>query len=214
VLPTTFYGSQWGLRCLTCKELCSLFGFAVRLRIGDLSAAAFQVAVPVQLLQAMLLPLLAPSLSNVCSAVMPMSDKGTHESDTRSWLPHSWIDATVVTDRAVKRDDADVPSMLWDQRLMLLYPRCTCRHLDSLRTWALCWIVRRNLLRSFVCYLHATYGGSWSARLSRARMGSRLHGGKVSDKESDDLVTDVLLGSDVIRRFCWSSWWEWQHGSA
>jgi hypothetical protein len=41
------------------------------------------------------------------------------------WLPHTWADATLVTDKAIKADDAEVAFRIWDQRILLVIPPCT-----------------------------------------------------------------------------------------
>jgi hypothetical protein len=50
----------------------------------------------------------------------------------RSWLPkiqkflpHSWVDSALVTNKATKRNNAGVPVHLWDQRYSLVLPNCT-----------------------------------------------------------------------------------------
>jgi hypothetical protein len=85
------------------------------------------------------------------------------------WLPHSWIDNTQITAAAVKRDDAHTAVTLWNQRLLLLYPRCSERLLDFLRTRLLC-SVRHRLLRGLRMYLRQPrhhFGSSWADSLQR-----------------------------------------------
>jgi hypothetical protein len=36
------------------------------------------------------------------------------------YLPHSWIPSDVITDKAVKHDDAAVHTAMWDNRIMLV----------------------------------------------------------------------------------------------
>ena len=43
----------------------------------------------------------------------------THYDKGVGWLPLSWIDSSLVTDKAVKIDKASVPVHLWDQRVSL-----------------------------------------------------------------------------------------------
>jgi hypothetical protein len=56
------------------------------------------------------------------------------------WLSHEWIDATRVTTKAAKRDDATIATDMWNKRLLFLYPKCCPNHLASLQTWMLCWV--------------------------------------------------------------------------
>jgi hypothetical protein len=106
ILPTTFYSSPWGIRSLTPHELCAVFGFAVRLRLGGLPLSAFTASVPTQILHSLLIPVLlqVPSVA----PWLPSSLITTHASSlpfaTRSWLPkiarwlpHSWINEAFVT---------------------------------------------------------------------------------------------------------------------
>jgi hypothetical protein len=39
--------------------------------------------------------------------------------------PHTWADATLITDKAAKADDAEVAFSIWDQRILLVIPPCT-----------------------------------------------------------------------------------------
>jgi hypothetical protein len=40
------------------------------------------------------------------------------------WLPHTWADATLITNKASKADDAEVAFSIWDQRILLVIPPC------------------------------------------------------------------------------------------
>jgi hypothetical protein len=41
------------------------------------------------------------------------------------WLPHTWIDETLISAKAAKADDADLSIHLWDQRISLGLERPT-----------------------------------------------------------------------------------------
>lgn len=219
VYPTRFFGSGFGIRSLTTGELCSIFSFPVRIRTGDVPMQVFDVCIPVQLLQAILHPFLEhfhsrqdrspkrqrrdTSTINVVdlpgdfsSSTLPPNNHWTNNHfkswipALKRWLPHSWIATEIVTPGAVKRDDADIPTHLWNKRLQLLYPRCSDQHLDQLRTFLLCKVVRRNVWRSFRCYLIDTYGINWADQLKALRS-SQQSGGST-------LFHDVKCGIDVI----------------
>jgi hypothetical protein len=40
------------------------------------------------------------------------------------WLPRTWADATLVTNKASKADDTEVAFTIWDQRILLVIPPC------------------------------------------------------------------------------------------
>jgi hypothetical protein len=42
----------------------------------------------------------------------------------KRWIPHTWADATLITDKASKADDAEVAFTIWDQRILLVIPPC------------------------------------------------------------------------------------------
>jgi len=50
---------------------------------------------------------------------MPVGNVNTRLIAGIGWLPLSWIDASLVTDKAVKTDKASVPVHLCNQRICL-----------------------------------------------------------------------------------------------
>lgn len=198
---THFYSSGWGIRSLTSDELAAIFSFPVRLRLGGVPLETFDCCTPVQLLLAILHPVLSSITDNITQQsesnkrhklvsptplLSPVIDEFHHclrDANSRSWipaigrwLPHSWIEAKAITPGAAKRDDAAIPTYLWDRRLQLLYPFCTDTHLACLRTWLLCK-VRRNCCRSLCTYLSETHGSNWASTLSTIRASLQEGGG-------------------------------------
>jgi hypothetical protein len=55
------------------------------------------------------------------TATLPAS---TYIPLLKRWLPHTWADATLITDKASKADDAEVAFSIWDQRILLAIPPC------------------------------------------------------------------------------------------
>jgi hypothetical protein len=98
-------------------------------------------------------------------SLQPRSFPDPLPATSRSWipaiyrfLPHTWIDMAVTASKALKHDDAAPPSHLWDQRLVLLYPKCL-PVLDWIRSKLLC-MFRHRLLREVCGYLHHRFGNT------------------------------------------------------
>jgi hypothetical protein len=83
------------------------------------------------------------------------------------FLPHLWIDVGLVTKKAVKSDEAGVPTHLWDQRCTLVLPRVT-PVLDRLHCTMLHRVTCTKLLTKFQDYLNETYGPDWLQSCSDA----------------------------------------------
>jgi hypothetical protein len=234
--PTHFCCSGVGYRSLTANELATVFGFPVITRVGGLQLDDFESFLPSQLLHAILdspgikprsLPVQTPSIQ-----VKPRLPLYAFPCETRSWipsvqhwLPHVWIDTTLVTSKAAKRDDARIATAMWDQRLLLLYPMCSVSSLTVLRSWLLrySW---RLLLRGLWRHLAQEFGSQWSSLLSLTRqIDGTKYRGKLKDKvenlfcqhsswEPERLLLEGKHGVDVVNHYTDASWWEWSRGSA
>lgn len=236
--PTQFYATGLGVRSLTSSELYSVFGFPVRVRSSTIPIHIFDLCIPVQLLHAILHPVLQQcstasnkrqrrgSLSKLLppdptdmdvslTCTTTVQDLHCHSRSwipsIGRWLPHSWITPDAVTPGAAKRDDADLPIHLWNRRLQLLYPLCSDQHLDTLREFLLQKLVRRNVFKSFSQYLHTTYGSKWAFILGRDRRLQRTRGGV---NVFSPILHDACQGVDVLRRLSGSTWWDWSAGSS
>jgi hypothetical protein len=157
VYPTHFCCTGFGYRSLTPNELAHAFGLPMSICVGGLCIAVFMQLLPVQLLHSVL-----DSGSFGSTRITPTLPVATMQNrlpmyrfpcSSRSWigavgrwLSHAWIDTTQVTTKAAKRDDASIAIDMCDQRLLLLYPRCTPRMLANLRNWLLSFC-RRLILR-------------------------------------------------------------------
>ncbi len=127
--PTSFFRSGWGLRPLTMDELGIAFGFPAWLREGGLVPDHFPI-VPLQVMDACLRSVLRTQpfetpLLAAPTASLPAPSVSTWFPRIQMALPHSWIDASAISDKAAKRDDAAVPTAMWDLRVTLLYPKWT-----------------------------------------------------------------------------------------
>ena len=132
-LPSRFTPSGFATRALAASELCTAFDFpswsipkdkpihpvfvrGVRPLKTLITVSDFLlefIAVRGSRVGSTLLTDLPDSTSDPRGAWISHYDKGV------GWLPLSWIDSTLVTDKAVKTDKASVPVHLWDQRVSL-----------------------------------------------------------------------------------------------
>ena len=85
------------------------------------------------------------------------------------WLPLSWIDSSLVTDKAVKTDKASVPVHLWDQRICLPMGITKPKRFASIVVIRNLFykIYRKRLIASFCRYMMATYNQHWIYWLSQ-----------------------------------------------
>jgi hypothetical protein len=111
------------------EEIGIAFRLPTWLRPSKLTLLDFPV-VPIQILDGCLRALvpasgvhqtITPPLPGV---VRPFEDC-TWLPKLQHYLPHSWVDSSIVTDKAVKSDDADIPSQLWDVCCALIFPKIT-----------------------------------------------------------------------------------------
>jgi hypothetical protein len=69
-----------------------------------------------------------PPQENLAAARLPTTRATLPDSTylhlLKHWLPHTWADATLITDKASKADDAEVAFSIWDQRILLVIPPC------------------------------------------------------------------------------------------
>jgi hypothetical protein len=133
----------------------------------------------------------------------------------------------LVTEKAVKHDEAGAPTHLWDQQCTLVFPHVSLA-LNKLRR-ILLRVASRNMIVEFCTYLVETYSADWlsllhsgrdmAAHRLSSRKQKRTMGVKEIETEEhnlvhDELLKDVLAGTDEIARFADSDWWSWKQGSA
>jgi hypothetical protein len=243
---TSFSATGYGIRSLSGDELGNIYGLHSRIRMGGITQTDVKHLVPVSLLDSVLFPLVRASpctMSN--NTILQPAIFATLPPETSTWLPalqvflsHDWISSDLVTDKAVKRDDSDVPITLWDKRITFLFPNSKAtvdwlqRRLHFLRSQA--------LYKEFTSYLSLTYGKSWSSQLTlgrsllrtnisassknRPRKGffeqqknqqggfsPNFHAGLSPNFHA--LHRDAWVGADCIHKYCQSSWWQWTGGS-
>jgi hypothetical protein len=155
--------------------------------------------------------------------LLTLTPRAQSSVSSRSWLPtlqrflpHSWVDSTLVTGKASKRDDAGMPSHLSDQRSPVLDTLC-----NLLLRVAITHLWKRI---SRVC--EGGHGEDWRNLLrshkARTASGRFLSCGKHTRREEennnkwastehkqDKLVKNVTAGINAIGRFTDSPWWSW-----
>ena len=93
-------------------------------------------------------------------------------------LPGTWVEAGEVSAKALKMDDAAVPTGLWDQRVVLVLPHISRASLAFVRTWSYhLWSV--NLAKCFKRFMLETHGAGWEGRLFQLRRLRRLRANAV-----------------------------------
>eukprot|EP00978_Attheya_sp_CCMP212_P015777 scaffold40823_cov60-Attheya_sp.AAC.5 len=128
--PTHRSSTGWAVRHLTCDELAVAFGLPAVMRKVLTSSHVFPI-VPIQILEACIRSVtrLSPGEAHFVAPTAYI----VPDIPTLTWLPalgmtlsHSWIDPQdMITDKAAKRDDAEVHTTLWDRRISLVLPHAT-----------------------------------------------------------------------------------------
>jgi hypothetical protein len=123
---TLFYWSGWGSRSLSLDELGITFGFPTWLWSGGLTAEMFP-CVPLQIMDACIWEVLdTTGFKSPLVACLFESHSAPHNATwlpgIKRFLPHTWVPDPVITDKAVKHDDAAVHTAMRDNRITLLYP--------------------------------------------------------------------------------------------
>jgi len=184
VFPTHATRSKWGVRALTSKEIALCLDAPLWIVSNPLLLGLFNQrhaeghVIPLKLLQAPLQSLLAelaPAPSSKSSVVPPHVVSPDFSEDPRgswlprlqTWLPSSWVDASSVTAKAAKHDDAEIYTGVWDSRISSVLP-CSSATLVTLRRACFGWWARR-VYRSFRDFLRRQYGAAWCSQLTIAR---------------------------------------------
>jgi hypothetical protein len=205
-----------------------VFGLPAWARLPTLDLEQIFPCVPIQIMDACLKGIL--QVSTPTNQFLTPAPGQTPVAASQTWLPriqrflpHSWIDSALVTKKAVKRDDAGAPTQLWDQRCTLVFPHVSSA-LESLRHMLVRVLASHNMVDKFRAYLTETYGADWLALLHQGREREAHRHSLPQQKRSwgvekekalyDELLKDVIAGTDAIARFADSDWWSWKQGSA
>ena len=217
-------------RALVPEELGLVYGLPTWLRAGGLAQPSSFAILPLQILDGFLKSVLrqAPTerqgrfdaRAPVRAPDRPRPAEVWFES-IQAALPGSWIDATLVTDKAAKSDKAGVPKHLWDQRILLIWP-----HLNGRLEWLrdrLMHLAMRSLYLEFREFMATAHGADWSSRLRIAQEAARHNGGLKGQNarlqgsgragEDRELIADAQAGRSALLCFGASDWWEWKGGS-
>ena len=174
LIPSRFSPSGYGRRSLSFHELCLAWDmplWSLPPRVPKQFFTYVSSWSPIKSLTAMVdaalsvVPLSDGSslgLSPLPSLILPFLDpRGTWLPSLQAWLPPTWIDSSLVTEKAVKVDDSNIPTHLWDLRISLVL-HSPISLVDRLRTF-MHSIACRRVCRSLCRYLRTTHGDLWTA---------------------------------------------------
>jgi hypothetical protein len=125
--PTHYLATGWGARSLSCNELGTAFGLPAWAGLSYLQPDQVFPFVPIQVMDGCLKGILSsspkttPLQTPLPREVIPTSEQ-TWLPRLQKFLPHSWVNANLVTAKAVKQDNAGVPTHLWDKHCTLVLP--------------------------------------------------------------------------------------------
>ena len=185
VFPTHATRSKWGVRELTSKEIALCLDAPLWIISNPVLLGLFSqhhaegLIIPLKMLQAPLQSLLValapaspgPLQANVLTPTCSEDPRGSWLPLLNMWLPHSWVDASSVTAKAAKHDDAEIYTGVWDSRISSVLP-CSSATLTTLRTAFFGWWARR-VYRSFRAFLVRQYGSAWCSRLTASHLARR-----------------------------------------
>jgi hypothetical protein len=183
--PSHFSFTGFGHRSLTGDELCSAFDIPNWMKpppevlANWMDTDVFSSMLPLQLFSAVLdetVPLIAPA-RDIEKPTPPSVDVGDTSShgvllvDINKFLVHSWIDPGLISEKAVKADDAGVATGMWDKRISLVLS-VAVDAMNKIRTMILRRLRRRNT-RSLISFLSNVHGGDWMEKIARLRQASK-----------------------------------------
>ena len=172
--PCRFSPSGYGRRSLSFGELCLAWDlplWSVPKRVTKCFFEFVSTLAPIKSLTAIvdsIIPVLQLppgdpiGLSPLRARPALVSDpRGTWLPALNVWLPPTWIDDSLVTEKAVKVDDSDIPTHLWDLRISLVLQSPTLL-LDRLRDF-MHRVACRRVFRSFCSFLRVHHGDIWTS---------------------------------------------------
>jgi hypothetical protein len=186
-LPSHFSYTGWGLRSLSLSELACAFDLPLWAQLAPEALTAWEgllsqhsfppVVIGARLLHFYVPTFLAHVLEETPSVTPTSSQPGrkrqtgaTYLPELDRFLPHSWIDQALVSDKAVKADDSEIHHRMWDARITLVLPWVTAASLAQFRPIVHLWWCR-SVYRCFRGYLCRKYGADWRASFFQAQYG-------------------------------------------
>ena len=207
-LPSYKHASGWGMRKLTRKEICSMWGLIELANTSVNTKDLIQIN-PVQVLGLVIRCYLSTSSSS--RSHLPYQDKPittisptTTFSSINVTINNDWIDETLVEKSSRKEDKAPVPTFLWNKRIMASFPNRNgvMKLISAMRNF-LIRVCRKRLTRSLIVFLRSSFGTDWKDYLR----GSRAH------RKGGIFIRSVNAGKDVLIKMSQASWFEWLGGS-
>ena len=226
--PSHFSHNGFGYRHLTSSELLAVFGLPTWIKI---SCQTLPIP-PVQWLTTILAPFLKiKDFKSAPSRTLPLppihDDLGYYTIPTLNVrLSNSWCSGFATSSGAAKSDSAVIHQALWDQRILLIFPKATSHHLDILRShlMAKCCVNLYTEFKSYLCHKYKHYnrslGGSSFNRgveVNKQRvfdLGGATSGETSSHKDAMDFSRDLHAGKAVLSAYVNSSYMNWEKGSA
>jgi hypothetical protein len=136
-----------------------------------------------------------PPQDNIVTEMLPTTmaslPASTYLPLLKRCLPHTWADATLITDKASKADDAEVAFSIWDQQILLVITPCISllqktpsegfssppispvqalnriRGLVQQKQWKLIFL-------DFRAFIIERHGPNWASTLCAARAAQRI----------------------------------------
>ena len=236
--PSVFSTSKWCRRRLTVPELMDIFDFEVRVKRGILKnvkspSLAFVKEPPGKLLHRLMaserVPVTTTEVEFEDSSSIESASAGspsTCPADDPTVAPLDQAAAATAQAKAARADDAPVDEDEWNKRAAQGYfsggfdasEQSPHRRAFTLLRRAMLRWYKRNLNKSFLRYLHLTYGPDWHSLLSVSIPAAT--GGKRKRKQptteirlQKELKRDLEIGRDALRRAGFSTFMDWAGGS-
>ena len=229
VIPCRFSSSGFGRRSLSFGELCMAWDFPLWCtprRVTKSFFSAVSQLCPMKSLVYILDQTIASmdfsfgspiGLPSLAPLPVPVTDpRGTWLPALNAWLPPTWIDESLVTEKAVKVDASDIPIHLWNLCISLVLNSPVIL-LDRLRDFMHA-IACRRVRRSFCQYMMRRHGRLWTTWVVHGATGGFFQqpgaDPDVSELDLRAFARDLQKGRDALGHYLDSSWWKWRRGSA
>lgn len=163
-----YSATGWGSRSLSADKIGIAFGWPAWAQRCSSTCLATIPRVPIQVMDGCLRGITSdtPCADPLCTpgmAPLPSSQDTSWLPGIQKFLPHTWVDSELVTDKAAKQDNAGVPTHLWDLGCTLVFPHAGPA-LPIFRQW-LMRIATANMWEEFMLFLIDTHGSNRRANL-------------------------------------------------